>query len=170
MPLSFGRRYLYCAFTRKLAILSSSFCVYGVILSLLRRAVKMALERHSCQTICYVPLASLPSGKLERTVRCPCICTAQFPQAALDLKLPDLCGQPLDAVLVLPRKVVDFLHGVVGLLHTGAHLVQAARADGKIVFYRLKTLGRPPPVFADRQKQARLKHRENLQDAPTTRF
>ena len=47
------------------------------------------------------------------------------------------------------------LHGVVDLLYARAHLVQAARADGKIVFYRLKTLGRPPPVFADRQKQAR---------------
>ena len=40
------------------------------------------------------------------------------------------------------------LHGVVDLLYARAHLVQAARADGKIVFYRLKTLGRPPPVFA----------------------
>ena len=59
MPLSFGSRYLYCAFTRKLAILSSSFCVYGVILSLLRRAVKMALERHNCQTTRYVSLACL---------------------------------------------------------------------------------------------------------------
>ena len=46
--------------------------------------------------------------------------------------------------------------------------MQAARADGKIVFYRLKTLDRPPPVFAVRQKQARPKRSANQQYAPAT--
>ncbi len=81
--------------------------------------------------------------------------------AALYLKLSDLCGQLLDAVFVLPRQIIHFLYGVVDLLYAGAHLVQAARADGKIVFYRLKTLDCPPPVFAggkNRQDQNRVQN------------
>ncbi len=41
----------------------------------------------------------------------------------LNLKLPDLRGQPLNAVFIFPRKVVDFLDGVVDLLYARAHLV-----------------------------------------------
>ena len=50
----------------------------------------------------------------------------QFPQTALALKLPHLAGKPLDAVFVLPRKLIHFLHCIVDLLYAGTHLVQAA--------------------------------------------
>ena len=123
MPLSFGSRYLYCAFTRKLAILSSSFCVYGVILSLLRRAVKMALERHNCQTTRYVSLACL---RMQTGADCTSHFIIKVPVYTVSLKLPHLACQPFDAVFVLPRQIVDFLHGIVDLLHIGRHFVQAA--------------------------------------------
>ena len=130
----------------------------------------MALERYNCQTARYVPLASLPYGKLERTARFIITLTVLFLQSAhaLYLKLPHLAGKPLNAVFILPCQIIDFLYGIVDLLYARAHLVQAARTDGKIVFYRLKPLDRPPPVFASRQKQARLKRSANRQDTLTT--
>ena len=38
---------------------------------------------------------------------------------ALDLKLPYLACKSFNAVFVFPRKVVDFLYGVVDLLYAG---------------------------------------------------
>ena len=71
------------------------------------------------------PLASLPPGKLERTARFIINLTVLFLQSApaLDLKLADLCGQSFNTVFVLPRQIVDFLYGVVDLLHAGRHFV-----------------------------------------------
>ena len=46
------------------------------------RAVKMALERRNCQTTRYVPLASLPYGKLERTASFIITLTVPFLQSA----------------------------------------------------------------------------------------
>ncbi len=71
------------------------------------------------------PYVSLACLRMQTGAACT-ICliyTEQFPQAALNLKLPDLCGQPFDAVLVLPCQIIDFLHGVVDLLYARAHFV-----------------------------------------------
>ena len=74
------------------------------------------------------PLASLPPGKLERTARFIINLTVLFLQSApaLYLKLSDLRGQPFNTIFVLPCQIVDFLYGVVDLLYSRAHLVQAA--------------------------------------------
>ena len=95
-------------------------------LACLRRAVKMALERHNSQTARYVPLASLPYGKLERTARCFSICTEQFPAGCFYITVK------------------------------GIPAVQLARADREMGARGLEQLARPPPVFAVEQKQARL--------------
>ena len=41
----------------------------------------------------------------------------RIPTFSLYLELPDLLRQPFDAILIFPRQVVDFLHGVVNLLN-----------------------------------------------------
>ena len=46
-----------------------------------------------------------------------------IPNFPLHPKLPDLLCQPLDAVFVFPRQIVDFLHGIVNLLYSRRHFV-----------------------------------------------
>ena len=47
----------------------------------------------------------------------------------LNPKLPDFLRQAFNTVLVLPRQVVDFLHGVVNLLNARRHLIHAVFDD-----------------------------------------
>ena len=81
----------------------------------------MALERRNCQTARH----RSPSQFAIRQTGADCKFYYHFNGAilavrlALYFKLPHLAGKSLDAVLVLPRKVVDFLYGVVDLLYAG---------------------------------------------------
>ena len=79
-------------------------------------------------------LACLPYGKLERTASFIITLTALFLQSApaLDLKLPHLAGQPFDAVLLQAGLLLFTLKEIPAVQ------LARARADGEIVFYRLK--------------------------------
>ena len=60
---------------------------------------------------------------------------------ALYFEFPHLPREPLDTILVLPRELIDFLHGVVNLRHPSRHLIHRVLDLGRQAVELLHFLG-----------------------------